>query len=97
MTTKPEELDAAEQRELALSMAPHFTLAEFSYETRKFNHIGGGELVEIWRQARNLDLRTGEELRPSLQPSQTVNTAAADHRRITEHVGRTIPQRGVNQ
>jgi len=73
MTTKPEELDAAGQRELALSMAPHFTLAEFTQATEKFGKLGGNDLIEIWRQVRNVDVRTGEEPKP---PIRTFDKAA---------------------
>jgi hypothetical protein len=59
--------------------------------------LGGGDLTEIWNEALGLDPRTGQPVRPDLQPGNVVNTATADITKTTEHVGKTIPQQGVNK
>lgn len=68
MEKLPEEMDSQEQREAALSIAEHFdTLAEFAHETRTFGKLGGGQLVEIYREAHGLDPRNGDEPKPPIR------------------------------
>jgi hypothetical protein len=62
-----------------------------------FNKVGSADTVAIWHEAIGLDPRTGAERRPDLQPYEAVNTATADITKTAEHIGKTIPQRGVNQ
>jgi hypothetical protein len=69
MEKQPEEMDNAEQRATARSIAEHFdTLDEFAHEVKRFGHLGGGDVVAIYREAHGLDPRTGHKPTLSIQP-----------------------------
>jgi hypothetical protein len=93
--------DAYEQRNAAAELAKSFDdPVEFNEQAvPQFDKLGAGEIVQIFREAHGLDVRTGDELRPDLQPGSVINTIDSGERRVkgefVSDADTTAPQEGV--